>query len=47
MKCPYCGEKTDVLQTFAHDDHVIRVRGHRSQEKCWMRTKTIERRGVS
>lgn len=43
MKCPSCGNKTDVLQTFAHDDHVIRVRGHREQSKCWIRTKTIER----
>ncbi len=43
MKCPRCGNKTDVLQTFAHDDHVIRVRGHRNQSKCWIRTKTIER----
>ncbi len=43
MKCPSCGNKMDVLQTFARDDHVIRVRGHRDQSKCWIRTKTIER----
>ena len=43
MKCPNCGENTNVLQTFAHDDHVVRVRGPRSQEKCWYRSKSIER----
>ncbi len=43
MKCPHCGERTDVLQTFAHETHVVRVRGHRSQEKCWYRSKSIER----
>jgi len=42
MKCPHCGEETNVLQTFDHDDHVIRVRGHRDQSKCWWRSKTIE-----
>ena len=43
MKCPYCGEDTNVLQTFNHTTHVIRVRGHRDQSKCWYRTKSIER----
>jgi transcriptional regulator NrdR family protein len=43
MKCPNCGEDTNVLQTFDYDDHVLRVRGHRDQSKCWWRSKTIER----
>ncbi len=43
MKCPNCGRRTDVLQTFAYDDHVIRVRGHRGKGECWTRSKTIER----
>lgn len=43
MKCPHCGEETNVLQTFDHDDHVLRVRGHCDRSKCWWRAKTVER----
>ena len=43
MKCPWCGRKTDVLQTFTHETHVVRVKGHRDQENCWWRSRTIER----
>ena len=42
MKCPHCEQRTDVLQTFAYDDYIVRVRGHRAGE-CRTRVKTIER----
>lgn len=42
MQCPNCGNKTEVLQTFAHADHVVRVRGHRDNSKCWIRSETVE-----
>ena len=42
MKCPHCEHKTNVLQTFAYDDYIVRVRGHRAGE-CRTRVKTIGR----
>ena len=45
MKCKNCGKKTEVLQTFAQEDKVIRVRGHRKMGEalCCHRAYSIER----